>query len=549
MEVATAEAGGSWRWADSWTAVSALQVAWEGSPPRAVAQSLAQVLARLLPLEFAYVRVSEAEADFEVAETPEGTLPTAVATLIGAAVEHRRGGETIAPVTLHNPAGQWTVQIALTEFGHGPGSGFILTAARDAAFPDEDDQRFLTNCANQAAEAMARYAQRAREETPSRTLSDLREANRVLLSAGLGAQQNADETAAEHAQLEALLAGLSEGVTVYEPSGHALLMNPVARLLTMESGADPRVARQVRWKRLDGSPLPAQDWPSFRALRGERFSDVELIGAVSGETTARRVLFSGSSLLGHDGQVARAIVTCRDVTELRRLEVLREEYVALISHDLRSPLSVVLLAAQHIARDAFLASNEEMTTIVGLIETNAQRMQTMIEELLEGDAVESGTFALHRQPVAPVAMVRSIIRMVGSANAGCEIELVSPPTAPTILGDQSRLERVIGNLLGNATKYSEPGSPIGVTVRPENDDITISIRDKGRGMSGDVLAHIFERGYRVQERSRGAATSYGLGLYIARRIIEAHGGQIWAESEAGVGTTFSFTLPIDREAE
>jgi len=547
VELVASEANEAWRLADQWTVVSALQVAWENSPSPAVAQSLAQLVARLLPVEFAYVRVPGAGTDFEVAETPHGTLPTAVATLIGAAVEHRRGGETTAPITLNSPAGQGTVHIAVTEFGQEPGLGFMLTAARDAAFPDEDDRRFLTNCANLAADAMARHAQRALEESTTDALRDLLEANRALLSAGLGAQQDADETAAEHAQLEALLGGLHEGVTVYDPAGQPLLMNDVARHLTMERHAHPGAGHPVRWNQLDGSPLPAQDWPAFRALRGDQFADVELIADEPAAAPPRRVLFSGNSLLDAGGHVVRAIVTCRDVTELRRLEVLREEYIALISHDLRSPLSVVLLAAQHIARDALSAGDEQLATIVGLIDASAQRMQTMIEELLEGDAVESGTFAIHQQPVAPVAMVKSIIRMLASTNAEYEIQVVSPTTVPTILGDQSRLERVIGNLLGNAMKYSEPGSRIVVTIQTLDGDVAISIRDHGRGMSADVLAHVFERGYRVQERSRGKATSYGLGLYIARRIIEAHGGRIWAESEPGTGTTFSFTLPIDKD--
>jgi len=86
-----------------------------------------------------------------------------------------------------------------------------------------------------------------------------------------------------------------------------------------------------------------------------------------------------------------------------------------------------------------------------------------------------------------------------------------------------------------------------VTIQTLDGDVAISIRDHGRGMSAEVLAHVFERGHRVQERSRGKATSYGLGLYIARRIIEAHRGRIWAESEPGAGTTFSFTLPVDND--
>jgi PAS domain S-box-containing protein len=372
--------------------------------------------------------------------------------------------------------------------------------------------------------------------------------NAALLAAGLDAQQDADEAVHARVQLEALLAGVAEGVMVFDASGRILLMNAPAARITDLSGAhrEGTDAQEILWQRLDGSPVLHDDWPRFRALRGERFTDEELVGVSRDGSEELHVLFSGSSV-ADSGGIVLAIVTSHDVTEMRRLEKLRDEYVGLISHDLRGPLSVVLLGAQRLARRAAQASDAEMSEIVGLIETSATRMQTMIEELLEGDAVESSGFAVEKEPIAAVALVRSLVTQVATVNKNRRIELICPDQIQPIAGDKSRLERVLMNLISNALKYSDDGSPIEIGIKPAAGELTVSIRDYGQGIASDELSLVFERSYRTKNAVSGSGQSYGLGLYIARRIIEAHGGRIWAESEIGVGTTFSFSLPMEQE--
>ena len=547
MQERTSEARRLSHWLDHWTAISALSDAWETSPTEALADGLAEALMGALRAEFVYVHVPGDSSPVEVARAASGPLPAAFVQKIGEAVRHLRGHGAVSTTTLVNPVGDGTLRVATAEFGQGPSSGFVVAGAKRGSFPNESALLFLTSCAERAALGIGRRGQRTADKLATRILSELRAANRLILTAGLGAQQEADDAAADLAQLEALLGGLGEGVMVLEASGRALLMNAAAKLITNNTGGrgDGLQSLKIQWQGPAGSPLDSCDWPPVRALRGERFTDVELAGVVPGESAIRRATFSGSSVVDADGKVALAIITCRDVTELRRLEKLREEYFALISHDLRNPLSMVLLAGQRLAREALKDGDGERSEIIDLVMTSAQRMQGMLEELLEGGFVESGRIASDKEPISPVRLVTSLVHRIASSNADRQIELICPKEVEPILGDADRIERVVTNLLSNALKYSDSGSPIAVAIQTDGDRVTVSVRDAGRGISAKDLPHIFDRAYRAGNAASRAPGSFGLGLYIAHGIVEEHGGRIWAESELGVGTTVSFSLPID----
>ncbi|MEO6397196.1 MAG: ATP-binding protein [Tepidiformaceae bacterium] len=372
----------------------------------------------------------------------------------------------------------------------------------------------------------------------------------MILRAGLGAQQDADDAVEDLAQLEALVGGLSEGVMVLEASGRSLLMNSAARLITKNVGGTGAADQplEVQWQDPDGRPVELSDWPPRRALRGEQFTDVELVGVVPGASGSVRATFSGSSVLDADGKVALAIITLRDVTELRRLERLREEYFALISHDLRNPLAIVLLATERLASEAISDGDEERSEIIELVLTSVQRMEAMLQELLEGGFLESGDLPMTMEPISPVRLITALVDRMGSGRLDRQIDLLCPMEVEPIVGDAGQIERVVTNLLSNAIRYSESGTPIAVTLVADGDQVTVSVRDAGRGISVEDLPHIFERAYRAGSVGRREPGSFGLGLYIANRIVEDHGGRIWAESEVGVGTTVSFSLPTGGQA-
>jgi NtrC-family two-component system sensor histidine kinase KinB len=381
----------------------------------------------------------------------------------------------------------------------------------------------------------------ARERAAS---DELRHANQRLLLAGLRAQEQRDEAAGEVAHLNALLESLHEAVTVADATGRVVLMNPAARALCGVVGADledatQRVAR-LDWRRLDGTPLPPDERPIARALRGERFREVELLLAC-GDAAPVRLLSSGSAIRDEKG-ILLAIAIHRDVTALRQLEQTKAEYLALISHDLRSPVAAVQGHAQLLVRTFSGEGKGESVHAkrARAIVAGARRIEAMIQELLESSRLESGTMALRRQPVELLGLVGEIADRLDA-----ERVRVRPHSwAGTVSAEPERLERVVTNLVTNALKYSAPGTPVVVGVAQLGDEAVVSVADQGAGIPPDELPRVFERFRRGRRGQEADAKGLGLGLYIARLIVEAHGGRVWAESEVGKGSTFRFALPI-----
>jgi signal transduction histidine kinase len=294
-------------------------------------------------------------------------------------------------------------------------------------------------------------------------------------------------------------------------------------------------------RRLDDTPLPPDQWPIERALRGEGFTDEELI-LVRPDGTRVRLLSSGSAIRDNS-QVVLAIVVHRDVTGLRLLEQTKEDYLALISHDLRAPLTAVHAEAQllqrQLARDGGIDSAYAHRTMS--IVANARRMNAMIQELLESSRLESGTMALRKQQLAIIPLLREIVDRVGSDR----VQLQGAADLAAVSLDSERIERVLTNLITNALKYSPSSMPVVVRADQRDDETLISVVDQGDGIPPEELSRLFQRFTRGRAGPKADASGLGLGLYIARLIVEAHGGRMWAESAVGTGSTFVFALPTE----
>jgi PAS domain S-box-containing protein len=382
----------------------------------------------------------------------------------------------------------------------------------------------------------------ARERAAS---DDLREANQRLLLAGLRAEEQFEEAVGQVAHLNALLESLHEAVTIVDITRRVLLMNPAARALfgdpPQTSRALPQSVQSLDQRRLDDTPLPPDEWPIARALRGEVFNDEELI-LVRPDGARVRLLSSGSAIRDND-QVLLAIVVHRDVTALRLLEQTKEDYLALISHDLRAPLTAVQAEAQLLQRQLSRDGNVDTAYVnrTMSIVSNARRMNSMIQELLESSRLESGTMTLRKRAIAILPLLRDIVDRVGSDRV--QLEAVPADVAPVASVDGERIERVLTNLITNAQKYSPPSESVVVRVGVRGDEIIVSVVDQGEGIPPEELPRLFQRFTRGRAGPKADVAGLGLGLYIARLIVEAHGGRVWAESEVGKGSTFSFTLP------
>jgi two-component system phosphate regulon sensor histidine kinase PhoR len=293
-----------------------------------------------------------------------------------------------------------------------------------------------------------------------------------------------------------------------------------------------------------------------------------LIGAfitVHAESLAREALAVGSAteeilVAGVDGPrlVLRARrvpsgglwLVVEDVTELRRLQQIRTEFIDNLSHELRTPLTTVSLLAETLTREADTVGDAippRMRDRIDKIEVETGHLVQMVNELLDLSRIESGATlgAMDLVDIGRVAVESTERLRLFADRQGVILRVDVPESTPRVRGDEDRLGQVVVNLLHNAVKFSPDGGEVVVAAHATPTDVIVSLADHGVGIPRAAQARIFERFYKVDRaRFRGGTGGTGLGLAISRHIIEQHGGRIWVESTEGVGSTFSFSLPI-----
>ncbi len=396
-----------------------------------------------------------------------------------------------------------------------------------------------------------RASRRERAQLRARTdelWEQLRAVNERLVVSSIREQERAEAEAEQAAEVNALLEGLSEAVFVADASGRMRMINHAARAIF---GMGPELPAVAALEALDirdihDQPLAGEDRPLRRALRGEDFSEFEVF-YLRPDGQRRCLVTTGTSVKQANGVVAQAIVIFRDVTSLRRLEQQREEYTALISHDLRSPLNVVLMTVDLLKKSLSEKQLTSDTEHLIRIERNAERMATMLDELNEATSLESQATPVQHAPCDFGKLLDNVIAQLNEPRAR-RITVETVGAAPCILlADAVQLERCITNLLTNALKYSGPDTPVQVRLSRTTDHAKLDVIDRGIGIAPEDLKQICQRYYRTAA-SRAQAEGLGLGLYITRMIAEAHGGRIDVRSEVGKGSTFSLILPLQPAA-
>jgi signal transduction histidine kinase len=219
----------------------------------------------------------------------------------------------------------------------------------------------------------------------------------------------------------------------------------------------------------------------------------------------------------------------------------RDEVLAMVSHDLRNPLNLVLTANEFLLETATGLQPQERDQLQMIRRATAQ-MNRLIQDLLEVSGMEAGNISMEARPEAVEPLVREVCGMLEHAASAGSIGLVCEvaPDLPRVCADRDRIHQVLGNLIGNALKFTPEGGRIHVRADRDGDCVRVSVTDDGEGIGEEDLPHVFDRFWQARRAREGGA---GLGLAIAQRIIDAHGGEIRVESEVGRGSTFVFTLP------
>ncbi len=391
----------------------------------------------------------------------------------------------------------------------------------------QEDQETLVMFASQAALVIAN-ARRHREEQRARagleTLIDTSPVGVVMLDAHTGALLSLNREAAR------IVDGLrDEGQTPEDLLG---LMTVV---------------------RADGRDLSLRDFTLAELLSaGETVRAEEIALRVPGGRSVTTLL-NATPVHGEDGRLASFMVTLQDLTPLEEQEQLRAEFLGMVSHELRMPLSSILGAATAVLSAADL-DPAEMRQFQRIIVDQASRMRELIGDLLDVARLETGTLPVDPEPAEVTALVdraRNAFTGAGGRN-GLAIDVA--PELPLVLADRRRIVQVIGNLLTNAARHSPESSVIRVSASLAGREVEISVTDQGRGIPAEDLPRLFRRFSGGQGGGPGSGSGSGgdtgLGLAICKGIVEAHGGRIWAESDGpGLGARFRFTLPAAGEAQ
>ena len=335
----------------------------------------------------------------------------------------------------------------------------------------------------------------------------------------------------EGSRLAAILEHMADGVIITDTAGQVLRVNAAAATMlgTFEAGAEPLTFAQLaRHHRL------IELWR--RCVEGGK-EQADLLELTYPQEATLQAIITPIE----EAEVSSILVILQDLTRLRKLERVRRDFVSNVSHELRTPLAS-LKALVDTLRDGALEDPVAARRFLNKIEVEVDALAQLVTELLELARIESGQTPLRLQPVSVAEIVGPPVERLSlqAERAGLELRLSLPEGLPLVLADAERVRQVVTNLLHNAIKFTPAGS-IEVTAVRQGDEVVISVRDTGVGISREDLPRIFERFYRADRARSGGGT--GLGLAIAKHVVQAHGGRIWAESVEGRGSTFYFSLP------
>lgn len=246
-------------------------------------------------------------------------------------------------------------------------------------------------------------------------------------------------------------------------------------------------------------------------------------------------------LLSEEGKLRNIIVSIRDITHFRTAEEIKQTFISIISHELRTPVALIKGYASTLRRDDAKWDKKTISDSLAVIEEEADRLSKMVDDLLDVSRLQAGGLSLNQADVALPSLASRVSERFASQSSKHRIVADFPKNFPVILGDENRLEQVLSNLVSNALKYAPAGEiRISGTVRPEQ--VIVCVSDEGPGIEAKDIPHIFDRFYRsanAVKQTKGA----GLGLYLARAIVEAHGGRIWADPAPDSGARICFSLP------
>jgi len=378
---------------------------------------------------------------------------------------------------------------------------------------------------------------------------------------------------AERRRLALIISSMAEGLLITDARGAVTSLNQSAQRLLAQASVDLKqgiplsklaVSSDIPWLHQLATIVD-------KALANQVVMNQELIASESSQTVPLTLSISAAPLHNAGEEQKRpsgVVAVLNDVTSQKQVERLKDEFVSVVSHELRTPLTAIKGYTQHLVRrlerrlrttrQAQVQTPQKLQEQTApapeppetydlrslyIVQSQAEHLERLVNDLLDLSRVQWGHLELHPDTFFLADLLAESVHavQVGAEQHSISLEINVPDTQ--IVADRQRIAQVVGNILDNAVKYSPHGGQITVGLQEQDGDFLVSISDQGIGVSPEYLDHIFERFYRVRNTASHQYSGIGLGLYVARAIVERHGGRIWFSNNPGNGSTFYFTLP------
>jgi PAS domain S-box-containing protein len=347
----------------------------------------------------------------------------------------------------------------------------------------------------------------------------------------------------EKQRLDALIDSAADGIIVLNADHSIERVNDAFERICGQTDDEVRGKRHdevIHWARKpDGMTLEeaeADGWPLTTNAHLYVEGDLKRL-----EPPNIPVGITYAPLLTPDGKVRNIIVTVRDITHFRNADEMKATFISIVSHELKTPVALIKGYASTLRRDDARWDKHIIQDSLAVIEDEADRLTHMIEDLLDASRLQAGGLTLNRTDISLPGMAQRITDRFQTQTKKHKLVIDFPANFPVIMADETRIDQVLTNLISNAIKYSSKGE-IRISGEIRHEQVIITVSDEGPGIDPHDMPHIFDRFYRSDtavRKTKGA----GLGLYLARAIVEAHGGRIWIDPQHGSGARICFSLP------
>lgn len=371
------------------------------------------------------------------------------------------------------------------------------------------------------------------------------------------------EAEMERMRLELIIGSMAEGLLITDAKGAIKSLNKSAEQLLAQAQTKftPGIPLQKLAETSDLPWLPRLAEIIHQALGGQTVKNQELVAGQEDNRVPLTLSISAAPL--HDAnefsnQPVGVVAVLNDITSNKQVERLKDDFVSVVSHELRTPLTAIKGYTQHLVRrlerrlrkirdttETALADLPESHDLhsLSIIQSQTEHLERLVNDLLDLSQVQWGQIHLHYDTFNLAELLSEVVRSVQASAEQHNLVLEIQTPEICVIADRVRIEQVIGNMLDNAVKYSPHGGKVFIHLRQHNDRYHISVKDQGIGVNPEHFEHIFERFYRIQNTSSQHYAGIGLGLYVAKAIVQRHGGQIWLENNQGTGCTFHVTFP------